>query len=145
MAELERTVGGCSDEEWRRTSEAEGWTVAAVAHHVASAQPSILQMVQAVANGQAPPPITSEMLDENNAKHAVELAACSRDEVLDLLRREGSESVEVVRSFSDEQLDRAAPMAFAGGAPMSALHLVEAGFIGHVAEHLASIKAAVGR
>src|SRR3712207_413498 len=97
MTELERAVEGCSEEEWRRNG-VEGWTVAVTARHVAAAQPSILQMVLAVADGREPPPITSELLDENNARHAVEFAACSRDEVLALVRQNGAEAVDGVRA-----------------------------------------------
>ena len=142
---LEREIEGCSEEDWRRTCSGEGWSVGVAAHHLAVAHESILGLVQAVANGQPVPPITVEMLDASNAEHAVEFATVTRAEVLDVQRRGARAAADAVRGLGDEQLDRTAPMALAGGAPMSAQQLIEVGLIGHPAEHLASIRAAVGR
>jgi uncharacterized damage-inducible protein DinB len=144
-AALEREIERCSDEDWRRTCAGEGWSVGVAAHHVAVAHESILGLVQAVAHGQPVPPITAEMLDGYNAQHAVEHANCTRDEVLDLHRRGARAAADAVRGLSDEQLDRAAPVALLGGAPASAQQLIESGLIGHPKDHLASIRAAVGR
>ncbi len=144
-AALEREIERCSDEDWRRTCSTEGWSVGVAAHHLAVAHASILELVQAVANGQPAPPITADMLDQYNAQHAIEFANCTRDEVLALHRRGARAAVEAVRGLDDEQLDRTAPMALLGGAPSSAQQLIETGQIGHPKEHLGSIRAAVGR
>ena len=144
-AALEREIERCSEEDWRRTCSGEGWTVGVAARHVAVAHESIVGLVQAVANGQPVPPITAGMLDAYNAQHAIEFASCTRDEVLALHRRGARAAADAVRTLGDEQLDCTAPVALLGGAPASAQQLVEAGLIGHPKEHLASIRAAVGR
>ena len=61
----------------------------------------------------------------------------------DRLRTEGRAAVEMVRGLSDEQLDRTAPMAFAGGAEWSAADVIERVLIGHPVQHGASIQAAL--
>ena len=138
-------VEQCSDDQLRIACEGEGWSVAVVAHHLALSYPSIAGMVQLVADGQPLPPLTEEMLDTFNAQHAEEFADVSRDETLQLLRREGQAAAERVRDLGDEQLDRAAPMPFAGGQPWSAADLIERGLIGHPVEHGQSIRTALGR
>ena len=136
---------GASDDDWQRTCSGEGWSVGVAAHHVAAAHEAILGLVQAVANGRPVPPLTAEMLDANNARHAVEFATCTREDVLVLHRRGAREAANAVRGLSDEQLDRTAPVALLGGAPASAQQLIESGLIGHSSEHLESIRATVGR
>jgi hypothetical protein len=62
--------------------------------------------------------------------------------VLEVLRRDGKAAADKLRALSDDQLDRTAAMAFAGGAEMSAGELVEMILLTHPAQHLESIKAA---
>ena len=144
-AELQQAIERCSDDDWRRACSGEGWSVGVTAHHVAMAHGPILGLVRAVANGQRVPPITAEMLDESNAKHAVEFANCTREEVIALHRQGAREAADALRGLSDEQLDRTAPIALLGGAEASAQQLVEMAIIGHPREHLGSIRAVVGR
>ena len=138
-------VEGCSDDQLRTLCAGEGWSVAVAAHHLARSYPAIAGMVQLVANGQPIPPLTGEVLDAANAEHAREYANVSRNETLQALRREGKAAAESVRGLSDEQLDRSAPMPFAGGQPWSAADLIERGLIGHPLEHGQSIRTALGR
>src|SRR5215212_11947043 len=113
-------VEGCTPDQWGRTCQDEGWSVGVAAHHVAVNHPIIAGLVQLVANGQPLPAITMEMIDAGNAQHAQEYANVSRDETLELLRRDGAAAASMVRGLTDEQLDRTAPMAFAGGQEWSA-------------------------
>ena len=138
-----QAVEGCSAEQWQAVCQGEGWPVAVAAHHVAATHGSVLGLVTLVANGQELPPITMEMIDAANAQHALDFATVSREETLALLRREGENVASTLRGLTDEQLDRTAPMAFAGGQPWSAQDLVERILINHPNEHAASIKAAL--
>jgi len=143
--ELISLLEHCSDEQWRASCQAEGWTVSVTAHHVAGGHEAISNFVQILANGQPLPPITGEMLDRMNAEHAEQYADCGRAETVELLRRNGEAAAETVRRLSDEHLDRSAPMALMGGAPVSARQMVENILIGHVREHTTSIRAALDR
>lgn len=133
----------CSEEQLAQHCAGEGWPVTVAAHHVAVSHPSVLGLALLVANGQDVPAITMDMIDAGNAQHAKEFANVSRDETLAMLRSEGKAAADAVRALSDEQLDRTAPMAFAGGQEWSAADLIERILIGHPTEHGASIRAVV--
>ncbi len=137
-------VERCSDEQWRKICSSEGWSVGVTAHHAGTSHEGIAGFVQAVATGQPAPPLTMEMIDAGNAQHAREHANCTKAETLDLLRNGGKAAAEMLRGFSDGQLDRTAPMAFAGGTPWSTEQIVNRVLIGHPEEHLQSIKQAMG-
>jgi hypothetical protein len=136
-------VERCSNEQLGKTCEGEGWPVTVAAHHVATTHASVAGLVQLIANGQPLPAVTMDMIDAANADHAKNFANVSREETLAALRTEGRAAVEMVRGLSDEQLDRTAPMAFAGGAEWSAADVIERVLIGHPVQHGASIQAAL--
>src|SRR5687767_14990539 len=86
-AALIATVEACSDADWQGVCAGEGWPVGVTAHHVALSYPAFRGFIQGIATGADLPPITGEMLDASNAKHAIEAANYTRTETLELLRR----------------------------------------------------------
>jgi uncharacterized damage-inducible protein DinB len=141
-AAVVEAVENSSDADWRRVTDSEGWSVGVTARHIAISHLPIMGLVELVATGGDVPPVTMDMFHASNAQHAQEHAGCTREEVLEILRRDGKAAAEKLRDLSDEQLDRKAAMAFAGGAEMSAGQLVEMILLGHPTQHLESIKAA---
>jgi hypothetical protein len=139
-AELARAIEACSDAAWRSQCPGEGWTAGVTAHHVAAAHPEVIGLVQVIAAGQPLPPFTQDILDQGNAEHARAASGCTRDETLALLRDSGPAASNVIRQFTDEQLDRTAQLFFG---PMSAEQLIEGAMIGHATGHLASIRSAL--
>lgn len=137
------TVENSSDADWQRVTPGEGWSVGVTARHIAASHLPIMGLVELVATGGEVPPVTMEMFHASNAQHAQEHANCTREEVLEILRRDGKAAADKLRGLNDEQLDRTASMAFADGAEMSAGQLVEMILLGHPTQHLASIKAAI--
>jgi uncharacterized damage-inducible protein DinB len=135
-------VENSSEADWQRVTSSEGWSVGVTARHIAASHLPIMGLVELVATGREMPPITMDMLHAGNAQHAQEHASCTREEVLEILRRDGQAAADRLRGLSDEQLERKASMAFAGGAEMSAAQLVEMILLGHPVQHLESIKAA---
>jgi uncharacterized damage-inducible protein DinB len=138
------TVQQCSDDQWKKTCSGEGWSVGVTAHHVASSHGPVAGLAQGIANGQQLPAITMEMIDAGNAQHAQEHANCTKEETIDLLRRDGQAAAEMVRGLSDEQLDRSQALPLLGGPQMSAQQIIEMILIGHPTEHTAHIKEAAG-
>src|SRR5262245_49285803 len=67
-----------NDADWKKTTAAEKWTVAATAHHVASSYEPITHIIKTIAAGEALPHFTRQMLDEMNARHAKEFADCTK-------------------------------------------------------------------
>ncbi len=141
--EIVRTVEQCSEAHWRATTSGERWSVGVVAHHVAEGHKIIAGLVQAVAAGQSLPTLTMEMLDQMNAEHARQHANCTRAETLDLLRQNAALAAGTVRGLGDDQLDRTASV-LAGMPPMSVQQIIERILIGHVQEHLQSVRTAIG-
>ena len=141
--ELAATVERCSEGQWRATTAGEGWTVGVVAHHVAGGHSAIAGLVERLATGQPLPNLTMEMIHQGNAAHAQEHANCTKAETVALLRQNGAAAATVVRGLQDDQLDRTASV-IAGAPPMSAQQVIEGILIGHVQEHSASIRSALG-
>ena len=141
--ELIKAVDGCSDEQWRATCAGEQWSVAVTAHHVAVSHEGIAGFIQAIANGQPVPPLTGEMLEQGNAEHARQYANCTKNETVELLRRNGKAAASMLRGLSDEQLERGAEIPLVGGRRMTASEMAEMVLIGHPRSHLESIRAAL--
>jgi uncharacterized damage-inducible protein DinB len=140
--ELIAAVEAASEDDWKRTCQGEGWSVAVTAHHIATSNNAVAGLVQAIASGQEVPPITREMIDEGNAQHALEYADCTREETLELLREGGAQTLRILRGLSDEQLDRTAVFQAMNGAEVSAQQFAEMILIGHSNQHLQSIRSA---
>jgi len=140
--ELIAFIETCTDEEWAKTCEAEGWPVAVVAHHVAWGHHVAAGWIRTISAGHEVPG-SPELHDAGNAAKAAEAAGITRDEVIALARRNIVELAEVVRSLGEADLAKESPFGPAGGRPMSIDRL--AGARGHLDRHLGSIRAAVGR
>lgn len=135
IAEVERST----DAQWKATSANDERAVGVVANHVAGSYKSIGEWVRVVAEGGAAPPITMDMINEANARHAVAKANCTKEETLDSLRRNGAAAAALVRGFSDEQLDRGTNF---NGRTMTAQQMIENILIAHIRNHLQSMRAA---
>jgi len=128
-----------SDADWKKTTAAENWTVAATAHHVASAHEPLTRIITTIAAGQALPHFTRDMLDEMNAQHAKEFAACTKSETIALHKKAAGPAAAAVRGLSDAELARTGTV-FAGMRPMSAEEMVKGALLGHIDEHVGSIR-----
>lgn len=135
-----KDVEGVSDSDWLNKTTSEGWSVAACAHHAAISPEPIAAMVTAAATGGPMPPITTDMLNELNAKHAQEYAAATQDETIAAMRAQTATAANVVRGLSDEQLARSAMLPF--GMEMTAEQIIENVLIGHIVGHSQSMKEA---
>jgi uncharacterized damage-inducible protein DinB len=129
-----------SDEQWRAHCADEERSVGVMAHHIASSHPMLIGMMQTIASGQQLPPITGDMIHQANAAHALEHAGCSKDETLELLRRNGAEAANAIRSLSDDQLQIQVTVPFLGAQPVTLRQYIEGLVIGHIAMHLAPME-----
>jgi quercetin dioxygenase-like cupin family protein len=129
------------DRQWGASCDDTGWSVGVEAHHLAIAQRQFAELVQAIATGQAPPPLTVAQLDALNADHAELAAKVSREETLTLLRESGPAVAAIYRALSDEQLAVSAAVV-AGAPPWTVQQLVEHA-VAHYAEHGEPIRRAV--
>jgi SAM-dependent methyltransferase len=138
---------GLSDEEWRTPILMGNDTrpVGVLVHHVASMYPIEIDAARSIASGQAVTEVTWEVVAQFNAKHAEEKAGVTKAEALELLRRNSRDASAAVRSFTDDQLDRAAPFSLSFGAPVTSQFVIEDHALRHSWHHLWRIRRTLGR
>ena len=139
--ELISFVEKCSDEDWEKVVSAEEWTVGVVTRHVAGGHYGLLDFAKNLVEGKALPEISMDQIDQMNAKHAQDYANCTQEEVLDLLRKNGSSIAEFINRLNDEDLAKSAHFSLAGG-DINTKQMIN--IIVHGGnEHLTNIKATV--
>jgi hypothetical protein len=117
--------------------------VGVTAHHLAGGLEAVAGIVTGlVAGGPSRGAFTRAMLDEMNARHAKEQADCSRAETLALFQKGAATASAVVRGLSDDQLARSGTV-FTDVPPMTAEQLIMLGLVGHIDEHMGSIRKTV--
>jgi hypothetical protein len=137
---------GLSEEEWRTpVSASDRRSLGVIVHHVASMYPLEIEAAQTIARGQAITEVTWEVVAEINAKHDREHTEVTKADALELLARNSHEAAAAVRTFTDEELDRAAPFSLSFGAPVTAQFVIEDHPLRHSWHHLARLRKAIGR
>ncbi|MDH5590216.1 MAG: DinB family protein [Gemmatimonadota bacterium] len=133
---------GLDAEQWAKPVPGDGRSVGVVVHHVASAYPIEVRLAQTIASGTAIEDVGWSDIHRMNAQHAADHADVSQAEAVELLRRNASEAATLVRRFSDEELDTAAPVSLNAGAPLTAQFFIEDHALRHSFHHLAKIREA---
>ena len=138
---------GLSEEEWRRplSESADRRSIGVIVHHVASVYPIEIDLARAIASGKAVTEVTWEAVAEMNARHASEHVRVTKAAALELLLRNSREAAAAVRTFTDDELERAAPFSLSFGAPVTAQFVIEDHALRHSWHHLARIRKALGR
>jgi hypothetical protein len=138
---LEAYAQGLSEAQWNVPILPDGRPVGVIIHHVASMYPLEIHVATEVAAGKPIVGVTWAVVADINAKHAQEHATASKQETIELLRENSRAAADAVRAFTDEQLDRAAPVSLNGDAPLTAQFLIEDHALRHAWHHLAKISA----
>jgi hypothetical protein len=139
-------VEGLSELEWQLpVSATDRRSIGVIVDHVASVYPVEIDLARAIASGKAVSDVTWEVVAQLNGKRAGEQVNVTKAEALELLQRNSRAAAAVVRAFSDEDLDQAAPFSLSYGAPMTAQFVIEDHALRHSWHHLAKIKAALSR
>jgi SAM-dependent methyltransferase len=137
---------GLSEAEWRApVSATDKRSIGVIVHHVASVYPIEIDLARTIASGKAVTDVTWEIVSELNGKHARDQADVTKAAALELLRRNSREAAAVVRAFTDDELDRAAPFSLSFGAPVTAQFVIEDHAVRHSWHHLARIRKTLGR
>lgn len=134
---------GLSEAAWQARLPGDGRTVGVVVHHVASVYPLEIDLARTIASGKPIAGVTWDAVAKMNAQHAREHADVEKQEALDLLRRNSKAAADAVRAFTDEELDRAAPVSLNGDAPLTAQFFIEDHALRHSFHHLARIRTAL--
>jgi hypothetical protein len=137
---------GLSEAEWNTpVSATDRRTIGVIVHHVATVYPLEIGAARAIAGGHAVTDVTWDGIAQMNAKHAADQTSVSKGAALELLRTNSRAAAAAVSSFTDEELDRAAPFSLSFGAPMTAQFVIEDHALRHSWHHLARIRKAVRR
>jgi hypothetical protein len=136
---------GLTEAEWQTRIPRDGRKIGVVVHHVASMYPLEIEASLTLAAGKPVTGMTSDVINEINARHAGENDAVTKQGALELLRRNSTAAAAAIRALSDEQLDRAAPVSLYADAPLTCQFMLEDHPVRHSYHHLARIRAALGR
>lgn len=142
LADLASTL---TDAEWQTRIPRDGRKVGVVVHHVGNMFPIEIQAALTLADGKPIEGVTADVINEVNARHAAENDAVTKEAALEFLRRNSAAAAATIRSFSDEQLDRAATVSLNADAPLTLQFWLEDHPVRHSYHHLAKIRGALGR
>jgi hypothetical protein len=78
-----------------------------------------------------------------NARHAKDFDSVTKEQALDLLRRNSAAAADAIRALNDEDLDGAVPQSLYSDAPLTAGFWLEDHPVRHSYHHLYRLKAAV--
>jgi hypothetical protein len=140
---LEAFASSLTDIEWQSRVPGDGRKIGVVVHHVASVYPIEIQLAQTVAVGRPVEGVTSDVIAAMNANHAKQYDAVTKDEALELLRRNSTAAAAAIRSLTDQQLDAAAPVSLNANAPLTCQFVIEDHAVRHSYHHLVRIRAAL--
>jgi hypothetical protein len=133
-----------SAEDWRKPVTAtDRRTIGVIVDHVANMYPIEVDAARVVASGKAFE-VGWDAVAGVNAKHAEERGSVTKDAAIDRLRKNSRDAADAVRTFTDDELDTAAPFALSYGAPMTAQFVIEDHALRHAWHHLARIRKALG-
>lgn len=131
--------------EWEARVPKDGRSVGVVVHHVASVLPTEIHLAQILASGKPVTGVTMTDIHAANAAHARDNGAVTKEEALRLLKRNAAAAVVAIRTLTDDQLDRAAPVSLYEDAPLTTQFMLEDHAVRHSYHHLALLRLALGR
>ena len=142
---LATLASSLTEAEWQTCLPRDGRKIGVVVHHVASVYPLEIQLAQKMAAGTPIVGVTSNDVRELNAAHAIEFDGVTKEEALDLLRRNSAAAAAAIRALTDDELDRAVPLSLNADAPLTCQFMLEDHAVRHSYHHLAGIEAALNR
>jgi hypothetical protein len=140
---LDAFASSLTESEWQSRVPGDGRKIGVVVHHVASMYPIEIQVAQTIAAGQPVEDLTSDVIDKINAEHAKEHDSVTKEEALELLRRNSTAAAAAIRAFTDDDLDQAVPVSLNANAPLTCQFIVEDHAMRHSYHHLERIRAAI--
>ena len=133
-----------TDAQWKTRCMPDGRTVGVIVHHVGFVYPIEIDIAQTIANGKPLTGLTMDDVHALNAKHAVDNAAVTKEEAIEVVRANSAAAAKAIRALSDEQLAQAAPASLYSDAPVTCQFVLEDHAVRHSYHHLARLRKAVG-
>jgi len=144
-AALAAFAGALSETDWHTRLPKDGRKIGVVVHHVASVYPIETHLASLLAAGQPITGVTWDAVHTMNRDHANENDGTSKEATLALLAINSAAAAAAIRAFSEEELDRAAPVSLNSDAPLTCQFMLEDHAVRHSYHHLAKIRAALAR
>lgn len=132
-----------TDAEWQMRVPKDGRKIGVIVHHVASVYPLEIQLALTIAEGKPITGLSSQNVDDMNAEHAKKFDAVTKEETLELLRRNSAAAAAAIRDLDEHDLDQAAPVSLNSDAPLTCQFILEDHAVRHSYHHLARIRWAV--
>jgi hypothetical protein len=135
-----------SDDDWTTLVPNEQRTAGVLIQHIAYGYTAEAALIRAIVNGQPLPEIYNDraVLDEINARDAVDLLPGTKDDALRSLDRHARRTTRFLRGLSDEDLAKSQPIGLFGGADWTVDALITRIILGHPRTHVESIRQALG-
>jgi len=140
---LEAYSNALSEAEWESRVPGDGRRIGVVVHHVATMYPLEIDLARTLAAGQPIEGVNQELVDHINAAHAKDNDAVTREQALELLRKNSAAAAAAIRSLTDDDLDGAATVSLYSNAPLTCQFMLEDHAVRHSYHHLAKIRAAL--
>ena len=132
---------GLSEAQWQTRLPHDVRKFGVVIHHVGSMYPLEIQVAQKIAAGEPIVGATAATIDAINAAHAEEYDGVTKEEAIELVRRNSEAAAAAIRAFSDEELARAVPISLYEDAPLTAQFFLEDHAVRHSYHHLGILRA----
>jgi hypothetical protein len=145
VRQLTALAESLSDEQWQMRVPHDNRKIGVVVHHVGTMYPIEITLAQKLANGEPVEGVTWAAVHEMNAEHARNFDGVTKQEALDLLRKNSTDAAAAVRALTDAQLDSAAGLSLNGDGPRTCQFMLEDHAVGHAWHHLRKIRGALGR
>ncbi len=136
-------AAGLTEAQWLSRVPGDGRKVGVVVHHVASVYPLEIHLAQTLAGGSPVTGVTMDDVHANNAQHARDNDAVTKEAALDLLKRNSMAAADAIRALRDGELDQAAPASLYSDAPVTCQFMLEDHAVRHSYHHLARLRAAL--
>jgi len=105
--------------------------------------PIEIELARLLAAGQPIADVTWDAVDAINRDHARNNDSVTKETALALLATNSAAAAAAIRTFTDEELDHAAPVSLNSDAPLTCQFMLEDHAVRHSYHHLSRIKAAV--
>jgi hypothetical protein len=141
-AEFLRVVETCTAEEWARVCPTEGWPVGVVALHIARGHATVRGWLETLRAG-GDVTMTSQELDATNAIAAAENFSVTKARVIEVANENIALLATFLTSLTEDDLAMGGAFGPGGGDRVTVARF--AGSRGHLDNHLARIRATLGR
>jgi hypothetical protein len=135
------TVEGLSEEQWQMVCPNEERPIGVLVRHVAASIPFEMHVFRSIAGGGQPTTFSMAEIAVMNASDAEAWNDVRKDETLALLRKKAEAAAAEVRQLSEDQLALSGKYITDIPDAWTVEQLIERFLIGHVREHLESIRA----